>query len=367
VRSIYAWARALTPSLAFGCLTLAACNQAASSDKPDGAGPGTGGPPAMPVEVAVARTDTVVDAILATGQIEAMQSIELRPDVEGRIAQILVREGAFVAAGTPLFKVDDAELRAQVARAEADRDLARQSLVRTKDLLVQRASSQSELERAEATARGNEAAVSLLKVRLARTTVRAPFAGVVGQRFVSLGDYVKTDSRLVTLQTVSPQRAVFQVPERYADRLKPGQQVTFRVAALQGQEFAGRVDFVDPVVQLPGRTIMVKAVTANPKRVLQSGMFIEARLATAVRPYAIVIPEDAIVALQGSTFVWVINQGKATRRPVDIGVRTPGFVEARSGVEPREQVVVGGQERLGEGAPVNPKVVDRVPVRLQES
>jgi membrane fusion protein (multidrug efflux system) len=121
------------------------------------------------------------------------------------------------------------------------------------------------------------------------------------------------------------------------------------------------------VVQLPGRTIMVKAVTANPKRVLQSGMFIEARLATAVRPNAIVIPEDAIVALQGSTFVWVVNQGKATRRQVDIGVRTPGFVEARSGVEPREQVVVGGQERLGEGAPVNPKVVDRVPVRLQES
>jgi membrane fusion protein (multidrug efflux system) len=358
-----AWSLALAGGLA---VLLAGCNKAESAGKPADGG-GSQGPPPMPVEVAVARTDTVVDAILATGQIEAVQSIELRPEVEGRIAEILVREGAYVAQGTPLFKVDDAELRAQVARAEADRDLAQQSLARTKELLNQKASSQSELERADATARSNEAQLQLLKVRLARTTVRAPFAGVVGQRSVSLGDYVTTDTRLMSLQTVSPQRAAFQVPERYADQLKMGQQVTFRVAALPGKEFTGRVDFVDPVVQLPGRTITVKAVTPNPKRTLQSGMFIEARLATAVRPNAIVIPEDAIVALQGSSFVWVVSQGKATRRQVDLGVRTPGFVEARSGVEAAEQVVVGGQERLSEGAPVAPKVVNRAPVRSQES
>jgi membrane fusion protein (multidrug efflux system) len=321
----------------------------------------------MPVEVAVARTDTVVDAILATGQIEAVQSIELRPDIEGRLAEILVREGALVSRGTPLFKVDDAELKAQVARAEADRDLARQSLARTRDLLAQKASSQAELERAEATARSDEAQLDLLKVRLERTVVRAPFAGVVGQRFVSLGDYVTTSSRLVSLQTVTPQRAAFQVPERYADELRDGQRVTFQVAALRGREFTGRVDFVDPVVQLPGRTITVKAVVPNPDRALQPGMFIEARLATAVRPNAVVIPEDAVTALQGSTFVWVVSQGKATRRQVDLGVRTPGFVEARSGVAAREQVVVGGQERLGEGAPVAPKTVERAPVRLRES
>ena len=203
-------------------------------------------------------------------------------------------------------------------------------------------------------------------MRLARTLVRAPFAGVVGQRFVSLGDYVTTSTRLVTLQTISPQRATFQVPERYADQLRNGQQVTFQVAALPGREFTGRVDFVDPVVQLPGRTITVKAVVPNPDRQLQSGMFIDVRLATAVRPNAVVIPEDAVMALQGATFVWVVSAGKANRRQVDLGVRTPGFVEARSGVRPSDQVVVGGQERLGEGAPVAPKVVQRTPVRARE-
>ena len=345
---------------------LAACKKAESDAGKGEGGPGGGGPPAMPVEAATARADTVVDAILATGQIEAMQSIELRPDVEGRLVQILVREGSPVARGTALFKIDDAELKAQVAQIEAERDLARQSLTRTRDLLQQKASSQAELERAEATMRSNEAQLELLKVRLGRTLVRAPFAGVMGQRYVSVGDYVTTTTRLAALQTVSPQRASFQVPERYAEQLEPGQSVTFRVAALPGREFTGRVDFVDPIVQLPGRTIMVKARVPNPRRELQAGMFIEARLATAVRPNAVIIPEDAILPLQGSNFVWVVADGKATRRQVELGVRSPGFVEVKSGVENAEQVVVGGQERLAEGAPVQATLVQRRPVGGRE-
>ena len=95
-------------------------------------------------------------------------------------------------------------------------------------------------------------------------------------------------------------------------------------------------------------------------------MFIEARLATAVRPNAVVIPEDAVLPLQGSNFVWVIADGKATRRQVELGVRTPGFVEVTSGVEEKEQVVVGGQERLGEGAPVNATLVQRRPTSGRE-
>jgi membrane fusion protein, multidrug efflux system len=365
----------LTLALLLGAAALGACKNAdsattgapAAASKGAGGPAGGGGPPPMPVEVVAARTDTVTDAITASGQIEALQSIELRPEVEGRITGILVREGAPVAQGTPLVKVDDAELRALVARAEADRDLARQSLARTRELLDQNASSRADLERAEATSRSTEAQLDLLKVRLARTTVRAPFAGVVGQRAVSLGDYVTTSTRLLSLQTVSPQRAAFQVPERYADQLAPGQQVTFRVASLPGKAFTGTVDFVDPTVRQPGRTITVKAEVPNPRRELQAGMFIEARLATAVRPSAVVIPEDAVLPLQNATFVWAAVDGKAVRRPVELGVRSPGFVEVKSGVDAGDLVVVGGQERLQEGAPVAAKVLERTPVRPEGS
>src|SRR5881409_119512 len=326
---------------------------------PDPAGGGGGGPMGMPVEVAVARSDTVRDQIAATGQIEAVQSIDLRPEVDGRIVEFLVREGQEVEQGTPLFKVDDAQLKAQVAQLEAQRDLAQQALARAKELAQQNASSAADLEKDEAEARSAQAQYDLQRIRLDRTTVRAPFAGVVGQRYVSVGDYVTTSTKLASLHTVNPQRATFQVPERFARDLKPGQQVSFRVAAIAGRDFTGEVDFVDPVVQLPGRTILVKARVPNPARLLQPGMFIEAHLVTAVRPKAIVIPEDAVVPAEGANAVWVVADGKVNRRQVDLGVRTPGFVEVTKGVNAGEQVVVGGLELLAPGAPVMAKVVER--------
>ncbi len=332
---------------------LAACNQAKSG------APGGGGPPPMPIEVAVALRDTVVDAIAATGQIEAVQSIELRPEVEGRIVDLLVREGQEVEKGTPLFKVDDAELKAQVARAAADHDLAHQALERTKQLIALNASSAADLERAEATARSADAQLELLQIRLERSVVRAPFTGVVGRRYVSLGDYVNTSTKLTALHSINPQYAVLQVPERYSDKLKRGQLVSFQVAALPGRNFSGEVVFVDPGVELPARTILIKAIVPNPRRALAAGMFIEARLATEIRPNAVVVPEDAILPLQGETFVWVVKDGKADRRGVTLGVRTAGWAEVQGGVEAGDQVVVGGLERLFPGAPVMAKVLER--------
>ncbi|MGH7606142.1 MAG: efflux RND transporter periplasmic adaptor subunit [Gemmatimonadales bacterium] len=333
---------------------LAACKQA-NSGSPDGGG----GPPPMPVEVALALKDTVVDAIQATGQIEAVQAIELRPEVEGRIVEILVREGQEVAKGMPLFKVDDAELKAQVAQAEADRQLARQALERTRQLIAENASSAADLESAEATARSAEAAYDLLQTRLERTLVRAPFAGVTGRRLVSIGTYVNAQTPLISLQSVDPQYAVFQVPERHAEQLRRGQLVTFQVAALPGRNFSGEVVFVNPVVELPSRTILIKARVPNRQRQLSAGMFIEARLATDIRPNAVVVPEDAVLALQGGTYVWVVKDGKADRRQVTLGVRTAGWAEVEGGVEPGDQVVVGGIERLFPGATVMAQVVER--------
>lgn len=317
-------------------------------------------PPAMSVEVVAARADTVSSEVAVTGRIEAVQAIDVRPEVDGRIVQILVREGEPVSAGAPLFRVDDAELRAQVARATAERDLARQTLARTRDLLAESASAPADLERAEATARSAQAQLDLLAVRLARTTVRAPFAGVAGQRYVSLGDHVSPQVRLVSLQTTNPQRVVLSIPERYAADLQRGQTVRFRVAAYPAEQFTGAVEFVDPVVVLPARTITVKALARNAGNRLQPGMFAEARIATAVRPTAVVIPEDALMpARGGGNAVWVIAGEKAVRREITVGVRRAGVVEATSGVTAGEQVVVGGVMQLAEGAPVAPTVVAR--------
>ena len=327
----------------------------------EGGPPGAGGPPmGLPVDVVEARRETVVDAIQANGQIEAVQAIDLRPEISGRLLRILAREGAEVRAGTPLFKIDDAELRSQVARLEAERDLAEQALERTRELMARDASSEADLELAEATFRSSEAQLQLQQTRLDRTVVRAPFGGVVGERYVSLGDYVTSSDALTTLQTVDPQRASFQVPERFAQRLSEGQGITFRVASVPEREFEGTVDFVDPRVQLPGRTITVKARVGNADRALKPGMFLEARLATDVRPDAVVVPEDGILPLQGADYVWIVNaDGAAERVEVTLGVRTPGWVEVLGEVEAGTQIVVGGIERLGPGTPLTPNLLER--------
>lgn len=354
-----------TPRAFLFLAALTACGKAADK-APAGGPPGGGKAPPLPVEVTAAFADTVVDAIVATGQVEAMQQIELRPDVDGRVTDLLFREGAQVAQGAPLVKIDDAELKAQVERARADRDLAKQALDRTKQLLADKAAAPADLERAEAASRSAQASLDLLELRLARTVVRAPFAGVVGQRLVSLGDYVTSSSRLLTLQTVSPQRITFSVPERYAASLKVGQRVAFQVAALASTGFEARVDFVDPVVTLPGRTITVKGVAANPRGALQPGMFIEARLATQTRPSATVIPEEAVSPTATATYVWVVQGDSVSRREVELGVRTPGFVEVRRGVDLGDRVVVGGLDRLAPGAKVKPTDVVRRPRGARE-
>jgi membrane fusion protein (multidrug efflux system) len=320
----------------------------------EGGGGGAPAMPPMPVDVDTARLDSVIDAVRATGRIEAVQAVDLRSDEEGRIVELLFSEGQFVAKGTPLVRIDDAMPRAQAERAKADRDLAAQQLARVRRLREQSASTPADLERAEAAARSAEAALGILELQIERSIVRAPFAGVVGQRFVSAGDYVTSATRLLTLQTVDPQRAVIEVPERHAVRLRRGQTVQFTVAAEPGRIFRAQVDFIDPVVQNANRTILVKGMARNADRVLRPGMFIEARLATATRANAVVVPEDAVQPLRTSNVVWAVSEGVASRRVVQLGSRSQGFVEVLSGVEAGELVVVGGLERMAEGMPLAP-------------
>jgi membrane fusion protein (multidrug efflux system) len=174
---------------------------------------------------------------------------------------------------------------------------------------------------------------------------------------VSLGDWVTSSTSLLTLQTVNPQRAVIEVPERHAGSLRRGQSIEFTVAAQPGRTFEAQVEFIDPVVQITNRSIVVKARAPNPDQLLKPGMFIEASLATSTRSDAIVVPEDAIQPLRSGNVVWAIVDGAASRRLVELGARTQGLVEILSGVEEGESVVVGGLERMGEGLPVAPQTL----------
>ncbi|HEX6559569.1 MAG TPA: efflux RND transporter periplasmic adaptor subunit [Longimicrobiales bacterium] len=327
-----------------------------NNGKPAGtAGAAPSAMPPMPVDVASAQSQTVVSTVRATGRIEAVQAVELRSDQQGRITKLLFHEGQSVTVGAPLIAIDDALLRAQAERGQAERDLAHQQLERVRKLRADNAASPADLERAEAAERSAAAALAVLQLQIERSTVRAPFTGVIGQRFVSTGDYVTTSTPLLTLQTIDPQRAVIEVPERYAGQLQPGQNIEFTIAAQPDHVFNAQVDFIDAVVQDASRTIVVKARAANPKRVLKPGMFIEARLATEKRSNAVVVPEDAVQPMRTTNVVWAVVDGKASRREVQLGARSRGVVEVLSGLHAGDVVVVGGLERMGEGMAVAPR------------
>ena len=257
--------------------------------------------------------------------------------------------------------MDDAELKAQVARAEADRDLARQSLARTQDLLAQKASSQSELERAEATARSNEAQLELLKVRL--DAHHGPRA-VRRRRRPALREPGRLrDHRHPAGRRSRPCRRSgpsFQVPERYADQLKVGQQVTFRVAALPRAGVRR------------ARGLRGPGGAASRTDDHRQGGGAESQAGAAVRHVHRGPARDGGAAQAPSSFRrmpssrsrarrscgWCVRARRPAARWISASARR---ASSRRGAasRPAEQVVVGGQERLGEGAPVAPKVVDR--------
>ena len=330
-------------------------SEGANAQQAGAAGGPPGGMPPMPVDVDTARRSTVTSEVRATGRVEALNTVELKPDESGRVVELLFREGQHVDSGTALLRIDAGLLRAQAERATADRDLARQQLERVRRLRADNAAAPADVERVEAAARAAEAALRVLQLQVERTTVRAPFAGVVGQRFVSVGDYVTSSNRLLALHTMDPQRAVVEVPERYAAELRIGQEISFKVAAHEGRTFHAKVEFIDPVVQPEIRTIVVKARAPNPGHLLRSGMFIEAELATATRSGAVVVAEDAVQPLRTTNIVWAVTDGKASRRQVQLGVRSAGTVEVLSGVKAGELVVVGGLERMNEGMAVAPR------------
>jgi len=236
----------------------AACKKANSAA---GGGPGGGGF-AMPVEVSAAIRDTVVDAIQATGQIEAVQSVELRPEVEGRIVDILVREGQSVDAGTGLFKVDDTELKAQVARAEADRDLAaagaraHQAADGAERLVAGRS------RESRCTYRGAQASYDLLKTRsiAAWCDRRSPGRRTQAREHRHIRQQPDPAHHV---QSVNPATRRLPGAERYADRLRRGQLVSFQGRRAARQELLRRSRVRRSVVELPARTILIQGARAE--------------------------------------------------------------------------------------------------------
>ena len=326
---------------------------AAATAGAPGAAPG-GAPMGMPVEAEVAKAEHVTQEIIAVGSLRSHESVVLSSEIAGRIAGIHFREGLPVAHGALLFELDDSVYRAELQQAKAGLALAQRNHERAKELFERKLISTRERDEAAAKLDLDRATVALAEARLAKTRIRAPFEGVVGLRAVSPGDYITAGQALAPLEQISVLKVDFRLSEAALSRIKVGQTLNLEVDAWPGQIFPGRVYAIDPRLAEDTRSIGVRARVANDKLQLRPGLFARVRLTIAERDNAVLVPEQAIVPQGEKLFVYVIEDGKAAMRPVQLGLRQSGRVEIVTGVAPGDVVITAGVQKIGPGAAVMP-------------
>ncbi|MGH8585178.1 MAG: efflux RND transporter periplasmic adaptor subunit [Gammaproteobacteria bacterium] len=301
----------------------------------------------VPVRIGIARV--MVDAV---GSLLADEAVVVRPEIDGRIQSLAFTEGQAVARGDALITLDPAEYEADVAQKEATVDLWQLKFGRARDLMGRKVMSKQDYDEAEASLKVAKAALALARVRLAKTTLRAPFAGILGLRRVSPGDYVAAGKALVNLEAIDPIKVDLQVPERHAGAIRAAQAIAVRVDAFPGREYAGEVYAVDPGLDPATRSVKLRARLPNPKRELRPGMFARGSVVMSERADALWVPEQSLVPLGERVYVYRAVGGKAALAEVQVGLRTPGEVEITAGVTKGDVVVTEGQSKLRDGAAI---------------
>ena len=303
------------------------------------------------VEVAQAAERRLPRTVEAVGTTRARQSIEVVPLASGRVIEIAFTPGQHVRAGDVLVRLDDDIERADLTDAEAQLVERDQAVERARRLQQTKSVALATVEQVTAEKAAADAEVERARRRLADRIIRAPFDGVVGLTDTDLGARVDDKTVLTTLDDLSEVEVQFSLPETLFAEIAVGQPVDARGAAFPDRSFRGSVAFIDSRIDTESRAFRTRAVIPNPEGLLPSGMFMSLTL-TLSEEDALVVPEEAIVVQAAETFVFVVEDGRASRRTVVTGMRRDGVVAVTSGLAAGETVVTRGLQRVRDGSPV---------------
>jgi membrane fusion protein (multidrug efflux system) len=326
--------------------------------EPPGAQAARSQPPA--VRVHVVAPERLAETLISPGTLVANERVEVVSENAGLVQRIYLDEGARVKAGDLLVKIDDRELITERDRITARLELAERQANRQQELHQQGLISDDELEVATTEADALKAELAQVGVRLAKTEIRAPFAGIVGLRRVSEGAFLSPQTRIVTLVQSDPMKLEFAVPERYAARYRPGDSVTFRVEGIDGDRRAS-IYAIEPSVDPATRTVPMRATTPNTDGRLLPGAFADVSVAVREVADALTVPSIAVVPELGGKKLWVLENGAAQPRQVETGIRTGDRVEVTRGLTTGEAVIISGIQILRPGLPVTVAAESGVP------
>jgi len=304
------------------------------------------------VNVAAAEVRSFPLSAEALGNARANESVDIRPKITATVTRILFEEGQEVAEGAVLIELDNLEQVADLAAAQAALVDSEASYRRSSELFKNNVVAKSQLLQDEAKKIADEAMVSVAQKRLADTVVRAPFAGRIGLRRVSVGSLLDQDTVITTLDDTHVIKVDFDLPEIYLSRIVPGLKVLAHSAAFPDHEFAGAVSSVDTRVDPVSRTVRVRSVMQNNDGHLRPGMFLTVNLLNDTVD-ALVVPERALIPERSVQYVFVVGDNQLVeKRAVKIGRRRPGEVEILEGLSAGELVIVDGTQKAREGQPV---------------
>lgn len=287
---------------------------------------------AQPVEVAVIKRRDLSETLSLVGSLAPNETAQIRAEIAGQVREVNFHEGETVRRGQLLLKVDDSELRAQLAQAESRHRLAELNLKRSEGLVEAKSMSQAELDRVRSEFATTEAESQLLRVRIGKTEIKAPFDGIVGARTISPGDYVTAATSITTLDDLSRLKIDFQVPERFTARVKPSSVFTIRAQTPTGVvRAAGEVYFASSIIERSTRSSQVKGYLQGDLSQLKPGMFANVDIVLDVRQGALTVPEGAVLITPSGTSLIVVQSKGADKVaefvPVKLGLRERGLVE----------------------------------------
>jgi len=318
-------------------------------------------PPPEAVTTIVAQRETWPSTMNVIGTAMAIQGVTVSADLPGTVFRINFESGQPVREGDVLVELDTRQERAQLAAAEAQRDLAHINFGRAQELVKQGVLARTEYDNTSAQQKATEAQVGEIRATIERKTVRAPFSGVLGIRQVNLGQYLAAGQAIVPLQSLNPIYVNFGVPQQTAAQVRGGRTLRVTSDDLPGAEFTGRVTAVDSVINEATRNIQVQATLPNPNGKLRPGMFVQVQVALGASRQAIALPASAInYAPYGDSVFVVTNltdpKGKTYRGVRQQFVKVEGSrgdqVAVVSGVNAGDEVVTSGVFKLRNGAAV---------------
>ncbi len=308
--------------------------------------------PAVKVSGMVLSPESFAENLSLSGTIEANEQIEIRSEVSGIIENINFSEGSRVSKGQVLFRVNDQELRAQLAKVQTSQNLAGENERRAKLLLEKEAISREEYDMAEADLASARAEFQLMQAQLGKATVRAPFAGIIGLRYISQGTYVTPTTPIAKLVNTDKLKITFAIPEKYASQIKIDDEITFS-ASNSAEENIAKIYAIEPGVDVSTRTLRMRAIADNKEGQLIPGTFANVFLPLAVVNDALMVPTEALIPIQNGKKIFVSENGRAREVVVETGARTESEVRVTSGLKPGDTILTSGIMVLRDGTPLN--------------